>query len=163
MNEEEIKKLIKSQKEDIFDRVDVSINKRLQHFKSSPETVSEINNLKLKNIEQEGRCKNAASEISSIKEDVRDLKNKRPPAPATLEFMEEQRDFNETIRLSMNDLKHDVQDLVKSLDVSNKINETQHCEIIKRLGRMEKFGISVLIIFALATLYFIFESIGLPH
>jgi hypothetical protein len=87
----------------------------------------------------------------------------REPAKETNEFMKEQRAFNETIKLSMNDLKHDIKDICSSLEVSNKINEEQHCEIIKRLGRMEKFGLAVLIIFALATLYFLFEAAGLPR
>ena len=87
----------------------------------------------------------------------------REPAKQTLQFMEEQRDFNELINLTMNDLKHDIQDMNKSLTISNQNNEVQHCEIIKRLGRMEKFGLAVLVIFSLATLYFLFEAAGLPR
>lgn len=86
----------------------------------------------------------------------------REPAEKTINFMNEQSKFNQSMQISMNDLRHDIKDLCKSLGTSNEVNESQHEEIIKRLGRMEKFGLAILVIFALSALYFIFMKVGLP-
>jgi hypothetical protein len=85
----------------------------------------------------------------------------RDPAPQTLKFMEEQRDFNKKVDLSMNDMKHDIKDIAEAVKVSNEQNTVQHKEIMDRIGRIEQFAIGTLLIFALAALYFIFSKVGL--
>jgi len=84
------------------------------------------------------------------------------PAVATLEFMEEQRKFNQTVIISMNDLKNDIHNVCKSIQDSNDINKEEHKAIMSRLGRIEKFALGTLLIFALASLYFLFRNAGLP-
>ena len=84
------------------------------------------------------------------------------PAVATLEFMEEQRKFNQTVTISMNDLKNDIHNVCKSIEASNEVNKEEHRAIMSRLGRIEKFALGTLLIFAMASLYFLFKNAGLP-
>lgn len=84
------------------------------------------------------------------------------PAKATVEFMKEQRDFNKKVELTMNDMKHDIKDLSSAIRESTEQNRCEHKEIMGRIGRIEQFVIGILLIFAMATLYFIFSKVGLP-
>lgn len=84
------------------------------------------------------------------------------PAKQTLEFIDAQIKFNNHIEISMNDLKNGIENLALTIKNNDEINKSQHCEILKRLGRMEKFGLGILIIFALATLGYILIAVGLP-
>jgi hypothetical protein len=86
----------------------------------------------------------------------------RDPAPQTLKFMEEQLKFNQTMTISMNDVRNDIKNVCKSIQDSNEINKVEHKAIMTRLGRIEKFALGTLVIFALASLYFLFRNAGLP-
>jgi len=86
----------------------------------------------------------------------------RIPAEATLKYMEKQTQFNEKINLSMNDMQHEIKDLATTITTSNNKNAEQHKQIFDRLGRIEKFILAILVIFALAALYYIFSAVGLP-
>jgi hypothetical protein len=84
------------------------------------------------------------------------------PARQTLEFIDAQTKFNNHIEITMNDLKNDISNLVGTIKNNDELNKSQHCEILKRLGRMEKFGLAILIILALVTLGYILINAGLP-
>lgn len=84
------------------------------------------------------------------------------PAKQTLEFIDTQTKFNQHIELTMNDLKNDISNLVTTIKTNDEINKSQHCEILKRLGRMEKFAIGILIVLSLVTLGYILIHAGLP-
>ena len=86
----------------------------------------------------------------------------RDPAPQTLKFIEEQLKFNQLMTISMNDVKNDIKNVCLSINTSNEQNKIEHKAIINRLGRIEKFTIGILVIFALASLYFLFQKAGLP-
>ena len=86
----------------------------------------------------------------------------REPAKATLKFMEEQMKFNQHMELSMNDIRNDIKSVCKSIEFSNEQNKSEHKAIMSRLGRIEKFALGTLLIFALASLYFLFLKSGLP-
>jgi hypothetical protein len=85
----------------------------------------------------------------------------RDPAPQTLKFMDEQRDFNKKVDLAMNDMKHDIKDIADLVRITNEQNTCQHKEIMDRIGRIEQFAIGILVIFAMAAVYFIFSKVGL--
>lgn len=85
----------------------------------------------------------------------------RTPAKQTLEFMEEQRDFNKKVELTMNDMKHDIKDVADLVRISNEQNNCQHKEIMDRISRIEQFALGTLLLFALAAIYFIFTKTGL--
>lgn len=86
----------------------------------------------------------------------------REPAPLTTEFMKEQRDFNKQIELSMKDMNNDVKNICKTIEFSNNQNAEEHKAMMSRLGRIEKFALGTLVIFALSALYFLFKNAGLP-
>ena len=76
--------------------------------------------------------------------------------------MEKQDAFNQTMTIAMNDVRNDIKNVCKSIENSNAINKEEHKAIMSRLGRIEKFALGTLLIFALASLYFIFKNAGLP-
>ena len=86
----------------------------------------------------------------------------RDPAPQTLKFMEEQLKFNQTMTISMNDVRNDIKNVCNSINISNEQNKLEHKAIMNRLGRIEKFAFGILVIFALSSLYFLFIKAGLP-
>lgn len=47
MNEDYVKQLIKKEKLDALEKVDVSINKRIQHLKPSPETINLVKKVEI--------------------------------------------------------------------------------------------------------------------
>jgi hypothetical protein len=59
-------------------------------------------------------------------------------------------------------MKKDIQRICEVVEESNVQNKEEHEEIMSRLGRIEKFAISILAIFAIASLYFLFRDAGLP-
>jgi hypothetical protein len=62
----------------------------------------------------------------------------------------------------MNDMKNDIKNICVSIEENNKQNIEQHKEILKQVNQLRKWAFSVLVIFALATLYYIFAHVGLP-
>ena len=86
----------------------------------------------------------------------------RDPAPQTIKFIEEQIKFNQQILLEMKDVKNDIKNVCTQMHENNEQNKDEHRAIMGRLGRIEKFALGILLIFALASLYFIFVKVGLP-
>lgn len=84
------------------------------------------------------------------------------PSKQTEKFMEEQSKFNQTMTIAMNDVRNDIKNVCKTIESSNERNVEEHKAIMNRLGRIEKFAIGTLVIFALAALYFLFQKAGLP-
>lgn len=84
------------------------------------------------------------------------------PAIATLAFMEEQRKFNQSIQISMNDLKNDIHNVCVSIEASNAQNKLEHEELKSGIAQLKNWMIAVLVVFAMASLYFLFRSAGLP-
>lgn len=84
------------------------------------------------------------------------------PAPKTITFMEKQLEFNKKIEISMNDMKNDIQNLCVSMRENNIQNKEQHKEILKQVNQLRKWALGVLVIFALAAVYYIFQAVGLP-
>ena len=77
-------------------------------------------------------------------------------------FMEKQLEFNQNVKITMNDMKNDIKNICVSMEENNKQNMEQHKEILKQVNQLRKWAFSVLVIFALASLYYIFQSVGLP-
>lgn len=103
--------------------------------------------------------------LNSIQENGQD----RPPAKATLTFMHRAENKFDNIENSMNNLstdfklmKKDIEHICGVMEQSNKQNKEEHDAIMSRLGRIEKFAITILAIFALVALYFLFAEAGLP-
>ena len=85
------------------------------------------------------------------------------PAKQTCEYMEKTTDKFNHFEITMMEVKNDIKLLSQSIESSNEINTQQHKDILRRLSRLEMFALGTLIIFALAALYLIFDSVGLPH
>lgn len=66
MDEEYIKKLIKKEKLDALEKVDVSINKRIQHLKSAPETISLIKKVELQIELMKKDIKNQSDKVDQL-------------------------------------------------------------------------------------------------
>jgi predicted metalloenzyme YecM len=86
----------------------------------------------------------------------------REPAAQTKKFMEEQIKFNQQMQLDMRDMKNDIKNICLQMQENNEQNRSEHRQIMSRLGKIEKFALGTLIIFALAALYFLFQRAGLP-
>jgi hypothetical protein len=86
----------------------------------------------------------------------------RDPAPQTIKFMDEQVKFNQQMQLDMRDMKNDIKTICNQMAENNAQNRSEHREIMGRLGRIERFAIGTLMIFALASLYYLFTRSGLP-
>jgi glucosamine 6-phosphate synthetase-like amidotransferase/phosphosugar isomerase protein len=86
----------------------------------------------------------------------------REPAYKTTKFMEEQIKFNQQMQLDMRDMKNDIKNICEQMHENNEQNRSEHRAIMSRLGRIEKFALGTLMIFALAALYFLFRQAGLP-
>jgi hypothetical protein len=86
----------------------------------------------------------------------------RESATQTINFMEKQLEFNQNVKITMNDMKNDIKNICVSIEENNKQNIEQHKEILKQVNQLRKWAFSVLVIFALATLYYIFAHVGLP-
>ena len=107
---------------------------------------------------------NIDKEIVIIQKDLSDTHNKveelrndfkgRPPAKETYEHFNK---YNVDFALMGEELKN----LTKTIKETSDTNAEQHREILKRVARIEQFAISILVIFALAALYFVFAKTGL--
>jgi glucosamine 6-phosphate synthetase-like amidotransferase/phosphosugar isomerase protein len=86
----------------------------------------------------------------------------REPAEATRQFMTEQIKFNQQMKLDMHDMKNDIKNICNQMAENNEQNREEHRAIMSRLGRIEKFALGTLMIFALASLYYLFTKAGLP-
>jgi hypothetical protein len=84
------------------------------------------------------------------------------PSTSTRKFMEEQAKFNQHMEIAMNDVRNDIKSVCQTIELSNCQNKEEHKAIMNRLGRIEKFAFGILVIFALAALYFLFQKAGLP-
>ena len=80
----------------------------------------------------------------------------RKPADLTLEHFNK---YNVDFALMGEEMKN----LTKAIGESNKLNEDQHKQILSRIGRIEGFILGLLALFALATVYFIFNKVGLHN
>lgn len=90
-------------------------------------------------------------DIACNKDKIKELQaefKKREPAKETYQFMSK-------VNTDMAIFKEELRNLAED-------NKEQHKEILKRISRLEVFVIGVLVVFALAALYFIFEQHGLP-
>ena len=72
----------------------------------------------------------------------------RDPSPQTIKFMEEQIKFNQTMTISMNDVRNDIKNVCISINSNNEQNKLEHRAIMNRLGRIEKFVFGILLIFS---------------
>ena len=102
--------------------------------------------------------------MEDIKEEEKIYKIYRrlEPSRTTCQFMEEQIKFNQSMTIAMNDVRNDIKNVCKSIQDSNEINKEEHKAIMSRLGRIEKFALGTLLIFASVSLYYIFVKVGLP-
>jgi hypothetical protein len=59
-------------------------------------------------------------------------------------------------------MKNDIKIICSQMAENNEQNRSEHRAIMLRLGRIEKFALGTLMIFALAALYLLFRQAGLP-
>jgi hypothetical protein len=93
---------------------------------------------------------------------VQEGKQHSHPSPLSHKFMEETQEQVNNLKIQLTAMTKDIQYLCKSLEENNEQNKEQHKEIIRRIGRMEKFALAVLVIFSLTALYYVFHAVGLP-
>ena len=84
-----------------------------------------------------------SNKIEELKDDFR----ARDPAKETLSFIT-------TMTTEMAIFKEELKNIAKE-------NADQHKEILKRIARIEQFIIGILVLFALAAVYYIFTKTGL--